>query len=204
MLICPEPLPPVQTRVGMAWLAPAPAPGALGSERESLAEAVVALLGGGDADADAAMRAAVRGAIHAGADAESVVAEAADWRLAWRAARGRARRARWMMARLRLRPRSAARVLGCGDPEAIAWALERCGAWSAALGPAIDRDPDPIEGTLHSMPALRVRGSETVRALVVRCPSTGRQHVLLVPPQCSTARDARRWTLHGHSPEVES
>lgn len=200
----PEPgtLAPADTlpRVGTAWLSHEPA--SLERGLWCLAETAASLLGG---SAAAALRESMRAALAAGADPEAVVAEAADWPPAFRAAHARPRRARWIMARLRLSRRAAARVLACGDPEAAAWALTRCGGWPMAIGQVVDADADPVEGTLYRVAdALRVWGAEIVRALVVRCPSTGRQHVLLVPASCQTAREARRWTLHGLSPEVEA
>lgn len=201
MLIPVTELAPADTlpRVGMAWLGGEPA------SRDLLAETAAYLLGGSSSEAQAALREAMRAALAAGADPEAVVAEAADWPLAFRAAHDRPRRARWIMARLRLSRRAAARVLACVDPEAAAWALTRCGGWPMAIGQVVDADADPVEGTLYRVAdSLRVRGAEIVRALVVRCPSTGREHVLLVPAACRTAREARRWTMHGLSPEVEA
>ncbi len=47
-------------------------------------------------------------------------------------------------------------------------------------------------GTLLRLPQ---RGGEPLVAVAVRCPSTGREYVLRVPPEMKTAREAVAWTF---------
>lgn len=106
-----------------------------------------------------------------------------------------------VLLRRRLGKRGVAALLQIQTPAGITWAAQRTGAWPQLLGRVIDRDPNPVVGTLYECRAPEVRA----RLLVVRCPTTGTDHVLTVPPEAGdTARDARRWTFHGAEPDIET
>lgn len=106
-----------------------------------------------------------------------------------------------VLVRLRLGRRGLRALLRTHDPSLIAWSLQRTSSWPRVLGRVIDRNPDPHIGTLHECRVPDI----TARLLVVQCPSTGLQHVLVVPREAGrTAAEARRWTFHGLDPAVET
>lgn len=130
------------------------------------------------------------------------------WACAWTEAQA-ILRAHWLPRRLRL-PVLLRRRLGrhglrhllqVPDPEVLAWALQRTSSWGRVLGSVIDSNPDPKIGTLYACRVPHI----TAHLLVVQCPSTGLRHVLVVPPDAgNTAAEARRWTMHGIEPEIET
>lgn len=67
--------------------------------------------------------------------------------------------------------------------------LDAVDGWAAILGDLVDADP--AHGRLHAVADPDIES----RALVVACPSTGRQYVHLVPSEVSTAEAGRRWIM---------
>lgn len=208
MIIRPQNLPPVTTRVGLAWLSHTPDPHSMDPDLLTLSESISAIICSSPTSPYETrhFKAAVRSALHAGADPEAVVAESAHWPIIYRSCRRNPRRTRWILARLRLKPRFISRFLTSNfDPEAILLVLELTNSWNHVLHSLVDFDPDPTEGSLYNLhPSISINGRSIARALVVQCPSTGRQHILMVPSNIKTAREARRWTFHNHSPLIET
>jgi hypothetical protein len=75
------------------------------------------------------------------------------------------------------------------DVEVRTRLLDAVDGWGALREHAID---ETDEGTLCSIP-----GVDTVRVLIVRCPSTGRIYGLTVDAQCATVKEARRFLNQG-------
>jgi hypothetical protein len=82
----------------------------------------------------------------------------------------------------------------------------------AAVNEAVRRDlieayPEGLAGYLRSSGTVSIQSDETgalvrrelvgepIVAIVVKCPSTGRNYVLRVPPTVQTAREAVAWTF---------
>lgn len=77
--------------------------------------------------------------------------------------------------------------------------LDALEAWGAVMGEVIDDDPD------HGVLAKCVDEAIRAVALKVRCPSTGREYVHLVPQTMTTAKEARLWVMGlDEVPEVET
>lgn len=58
-------------------------------------------------------------------------------------------------------------------------------------------DDDPIHGCLYLMMGDQAMlGEHYIAFLHVKCPSTGHDHILFVPKEMKTAKEARAWTFH--------
>lgn len=100
----------------------------------------------------------------------------------------------------RLDPDQVSSVMQCADPEVIALVLNR----TRSLHLVIDKDR-PVERDDQGV-VYRLRPPLQRAALLeVICPSTGATHMLCVPSSDAfSPREARRWTMHGVEPEVET
>lgn len=91
---------------------------------------------------------------------------------------------------------TAAEVLADPNAERRRVLLERMGVGrflQAAGASEIHRDRDA--GGLRRLVAMRLPGeSEPLVAVLVRCPSTGHEYALRVPPDCRTCHEAVAWT----------
>lgn len=56
------------------------------------------------------------------------------------------------------------------------------------------------DGLLWRVDGHRFFRTEPIAFLVVRCPSTGNDYVLFVPPEMKTVEQARAWTFHMEPP----
>lgn len=84
--------------------------------------------------------------------------------------------------------------------------LRRVVAHPQRYGNLLQRREFTNEGVLYRIG--RSAYADEFVFLLVRCPSTGEQHLLFVPPQMGTVREARAWTFHLDSnafkPEIET
>lgn len=130
-------------------------------------------------------------------------ARAALWACApiyWATKAGLESAVRTVLLGQRLSKQNIKKLMDCRDPEAIASILGMTAGWEHVLGDSLDGDDDGPDGELRSIRIDRALAN----ALVVRCPSTGRKHILLVPKACESARAARLWTFNEIEPHIET
>jgi hypothetical protein len=81
--------------------------------------------------------------------------------------------------------------------------LERFGFakfMTAACAEVLDRDTDA--GGARELLRVRVPGDVDLVSVSVRCPSTGRQYLLRVPPEMTSCQQAVAWTAGFNDPDA--